>query len=409
MSRNTDYQFVPTDAESVEAQLVSYYEKLTGASLQPADPMRLLFKTVAYVIVLERADTNYTGNQNIPSRAAGANLDTLAELFNVSGRPDAQPAVCTERFYISEAQESAILIPAGTRVTDTSSTLVWETVADAYVSIGETYVDVQIRCQTPGTAGNGYTPGQINTFVDLYDYCSACENTTTSDDGADAATDEEFYDLMRASMDSYSTAGALGSYIYWAKSVSTEIADVVANSPTPGEVKLYVLMNDGTKGSEEIKKAALAACNAEEHRPLTDHVTTADPEEVSYNITLTYYIQTDAEKSAAAIQADVDAAVKEYVAWQCGRFGRDINPDKLRDYLFSAGVKRVVLTEPEFQMLYTGKEIDEATFQAAHTPQIARGVLLAGVRPAVRRAGPVQQRDPPDGADHHQSDPGHQG
>lgn len=372
MSRATDYQFVPTDTESTEAQMVSYYERLTGASLAPADPMRLLFKTVAYAIVLERADTNYTGNQNIPSRAAGANLDALAELYNVSGRPDAQPAVCTERFHISEAQESAILIPAGTRVTDTSATLVWETVADAYVPIGDTHVDVQIRCQTPGVVGNGYTAGQINTFVDLYDYCSACENTTTSDDGADAATDEEFYDLLRSSMDAFSTAGALGSYIYWAKSVSTEISDVVANSPSAGEVRLYVLMSDGTKASEEIKKAALAACSAAEHRPLTDHVETADPEEVTYNITLTYYIQSDAEKSAAAIEADVDAAVKQYVAWQCGRFGRDINPDKLRNFLFSAGVKRVVLTEPEFKVLYTGKEVDEATFLATHTPQLAK-------------------------------------
>lgn len=96
----------------------------------------------------------------------------------------AQAAVCTERFHISEAQTTAILIPAGTRVTDASGTLTWETVADAYVSIGETYADVQIRCQTVGAVGNGYAVGQINTFVDLFDYCERCENLTASDDGA---------------------------------------------------------------------------------------------------------------------------------------------------------------------------------------------------------------------------------
>ena len=56
------------------------------------------------------------------------------------------------------------------------------------------------------------------------------------------ATCGTVHELMRASMDAYSCAGARGGYIYWAKQVSTEIVDVVANSPVPGEVKIYVLM-----------------------------------------------------------------------------------------------------------------------------------------------------------------------
>lgn len=121
--------------------------------------------------------------------------------------PAAQAAVCTERFHISEAQSTAILIPAGTRVTDASGTLIWETVADAYVSVGATHADVQIRCQTAGAVGQRATPlDQINTFIDLFDYCESCENLTVSDDGADEATDDEFYELMRASQDAYSCA-----------------------------------------------------------------------------------------------------------------------------------------------------------------------------------------------------------
>jgi len=140
--RNTGYQFVSTDTEAVESLLISIYEKIAGVSVKPASPEKLFIQFVAAVVIQERGLNNYTGNQNIPSRAEGENLDALAELFYVTQRPAAQAAVCTERFHISEAQTTAILIPAGTRVTDASGTLTWETVADAYVSIGETYADV---------------------------------------------------------------------------------------------------------------------------------------------------------------------------------------------------------------------------------------------------------------------------
>ena len=83
-------------------------------------------------------------------------------------------------------------MPAGTRVTDTSSTLIWETTADAYIAIGDTYVDVSVQCQTTGTAGNGYAVGQINTIVDVFDYYDSCENITESDGGSNEATDDEY-------------------------------------------------------------------------------------------------------------------------------------------------------------------------------------------------------------------------
>ena len=297
------------------------------------------------------------------SRAEGENLDALAELFYVTQRPAAQAAVCTERFHISEAQTTAILIPSGTRVTDASGTLTWETVADAYVSIGETYADVQIRCQTVGAVGNGYAVGQINTFVDLFDYCERCENLTASDDGADQATDDEFYELMRASQDAYSCAGAKGGYIYFAKQVSTKIADVVANSPSDGAVDLYVLMDDGTIATTEIKNAVLAACNDDTVRPLTDKVSVKDPQKVSYNITFTYYVPKDSSLSSTEIKAAVDKAVAEFVAWQCGKLGRDINPSVLIGKLMQTGIKRVALTSPVFTTLRDGS--DDTTPQVA--------------------------------------------
>ena len=272
------------------------------------------------------------------------------------------------RFHISEARETAILIPAGTRVTDASSTLVWETVTDVYVGIGDTYADVQIRCQTPGVVGNDYAIGQINTIVDLFDYYDHCENTTASDDGADEATDDEYYELMRASQDAFSTAGPKGGYIYIAKQVSTEIADVVANSPSAGKVALYVLMDDGTIATQETKSAVLAACSEDSKRPLTDSVEVKDPQTVEYDIKFTYYIPSESTSSSADIEAAVDAVVKEYVSWQCSKLGRDINPSKLIGLLMQTGIKRVDLTSPSFTALKDGS--DNAAPQVAEVGEI---------------------------------------
>ena len=361
--RDAQYPFIPTDAGALVSALVSGYERLTGASVQPASPEKLFIQCVADVLLQERALNNYTGNQNIPSRASGENLDALGELFYVTERPAAQPAVCSQRFHISQAQAAAILIPAGTRVTDASGALVWETVEDVYVGIGDTCADVQVRCQTPGVAGNGYAAGQLNTLIDLFDYYDHCENTTASDGGADEASDGEYYELMRASMDAYSTAGPQGGYIYHAKRVSTKIADVAANSPTPGTVDLYVLMDDGTIAQPEIKNAVLAACSADTVRPLTDLVSVKDPETAAYDIAFTYYIPAESPLSPADIEAAVDAAVKQYVAWQCGRLGRDINPSYLIGLLMQTGIKRVDLTAPAFTVLRDGSNQD--------TPQVA--------------------------------------
>lgn len=364
MSRNPEYQFVSTDTEELITSLVAAYERITGVTVQPASPEKLFIQWVANVIVLERTQLNYVGNQNIPSRAEGKNLDALSEMFFVRKRPAARPAKSTERFTISEAQEFAVLIPAGTRVTDSSQKVFWQTVEDAYVPAGDTSIDVAIECQTAGASGNGFTVGQINTLVDIFDYYISCTNITTSEDGSDEASDDEFYNLLRASMDGYSTAGTRGGYIYFAREVSSEIGNVVANQPSPGCVNIYVLKTDGTLAGEELKAAVLDACSADEVRPLTDSVSVVDGEVVDFDIDFTYYTATSSAKSATEISGAVQRAVADYVTWQCAKFGRDINPDKLREYLLSTGIKRVDLRSPNFTVLRDGH--DDTVPQVAH-------------------------------------------
>ena len=71
MSRNTEYQFVPTDGDDIISILVAMYEKITGTAVRPASPEMLFIRWAGAVIIQERVLNNYTGNQNVPSRAEG--------------------------------------------------------------------------------------------------------------------------------------------------------------------------------------------------------------------------------------------------------------------------------------------------------------------------------------------------
>lgn len=226
MSRNPLYQFVDTDTTKLEAALVDAYEAIVGHSAQPSSPERIFIAWVASIILQERVYLNHAGNQNIPSRAEGANLDALGELFYQHTRPAATSSTVTMRFNISEAQTSAVLIPKGTRVSN-GQNMFWATVEDRYIAAGQTYGDVTAECMTAGTAGNGYLAGQIATIVDVFDYYTSCTNLTESGGGSDAPTDDEFYEQLRQSEDNYSTAGPKGGYIAKAKAVSNDIADSI--------------------------------------------------------------------------------------------------------------------------------------------------------------------------------------
>lgn len=371
MSRaaDSDYQFVPADIDTILNTLIQQYELITDSTVKPSSPERLFLSWVASALVEAYAAINYAGNQNIPSRAEGENLDAIAQLFFSNTRPSATSATVTMRFTISEAQTSAILIPAGTRVTTSAGDPIFATKSDTYIAIGDTYSDVVCECEEEGTVGNGYAAGQINTLIDVdnilyYDHCASIDD---SDGGSDEPNDDEFYNQMVASEDAYSCAGARGAYEYWAKTVSTDIKDVVVNSPDPGTIAIHILMNDGTIASTEIKNSVKAACDADSVRPLTDYVTVVDPDTVDYDVTLTYYLSEDSSESAAELEEAIENTVDEYVAWQQAKLGRDINPSKLIAMVIAAGAKRVELTAPTYQHLKDGR--DPANVE---TPQIGQ-------------------------------------
>ncbi len=379
MSRGNDYQFVSTDSEAIVADLTAKYEDLTGHTLLPSDPDKLFIQWVAGIIIQQRVIVNYAANQNIPSRADGENLDALGEMiYNVS-RPQAKPAKCVVRFRLSAPQETAIPIPKGTRVTDNSGSLIWSTTVDTAVEIGAVIIDVPVICEKEGTIGNGYAPGQINKLIDVDKvmYYASCENIETSNSGTECASDSEYYELMRAGLEAFSTAGPKGAYEFHAKAVSTSIADVCAINPIekPGYVNIFAIMTNGEIADDGTKNAIFEACNDDKVRPLTDIIEVLDPIVIDFNIELTYYIDRNSQKSSADIETAIRSAVDEYADWQCKKIGRDINPSRLMWLLKDTGAKRVDIKLPVFTYLRDGS--DRLTPQVAHTDR-AEAVIVNG-------------------------------
>lgn len=339
--------FVETDTEKLVNSLIQSYEMFTGRTLYPADPARLFILWIADIIVQERVNIDFSAKQNLPRYAEGEYLDSLAELFKDAFRLEPEKARTKLRFTLSIPLEVATIIPAGTRAT-VDGEIIFATLSAMTIPAGEASGEVAAECLTAGKIGNGFVPGQINQLIDIFPYFGTVENVSESDGGADEESDAAFYQRMRESVETFSTAGPLGAYEYYAKSASSLISDVRANSPSPGTVEVRVLLQGGMLPGEEILKEVSDILNADTVRPLTDHVTVAAPETVSYDIDFTYYTQEGGPLSDETVAENVTSAVAQFKEWQTAKMGRDVNPSYLVSMLMQAGVKRVEIRSPAF-------------------------------------------------------------
>lgn len=330
--------FLETDAETIRSQIITGFEKASGDTLAAGDPRRLFLLSIADVIIQQRTAINLAAQQNLLSYAQGNYLDALGQLLAVERMAESK-AVTTLEFTLSQALGSVYTIPAGTQVTN--GVVTFETDEDLLIPIGETTGEVSASCTVAGPVGNDYLAGQINTIVTPMTFVSGAQNTTITTGGADAESDPDFADRIRLAPNSFSVAGPEKAYVYHAKSVSPAIIDVKVNSPTPGEVDVYVLLTDGTLPTEDTLEQIEEHLSDENIRPLTDYVVVKAPTASNYEIELHYWISQEDSSKAAQIQADVEAAVEQYRLWQQTKIGRDITPGKLLQLVFAAGASRV--------------------------------------------------------------------
>ena len=347
-------EFVDTDTEALEQKLITGYEKITGRTLYPADPVRVFILWLASVIIQERILINESAKQNIPRYATGENLDSVSEIFKNTKRLEATAAKTTLQFTISTTLTQDYIITDELEVT-VDGNINFVTLGNIVFKAGTNTAEVQAVCTTPGTIGNEFMAGQINKLVsDEFMYFKAVSNITASGGGSDKESDAAFYNRMRESEESHTTAGPRNSFKYHAKSVSSLISDASAESPSEGVVDVRIMLYNGELPGEELIKKVQDYLNADDVRPMTDTVTVSAPDTVPFDIEATYYISSEKASSTQEIQAAVEAGTDSYVLWQTQKMGRDVNPSYFNAVLMESGIKRVVITSPEFVKIPKG-------------------------------------------------------
>ncbi|MBE3586577.1 MAG: baseplate J/gp47 family protein [Thermoanaerobacter sp.] len=339
--------FAEKSVQQIEAEIMNAYEEAAGYRLAAADPRRKFLQAIAKIIAVQRSLIDFAAKQNLLAYSTGDYLDHIGAFSNTE-RLQPTYATTIERFNLSTAFDQ--IIPAGTRVT-AGDNVFFATTKDVVVQGGQTYVDVEVQCTEAGTIGNGYLPGEINILVDPIQWVQSVENITESEGGADLEDDDQYAERIRQALESFSVAGPTGAYEYWARTTSQSIIDVAVRSPSAGTVEIRPLLENGEIPGQEILDAVLAVCNDKKIRPLTDQVQVLAPEQVSYDITLTYYIRTEDSSLESSIQERVNQAIEDYKLWQKSKLGRDIDPSELITRVKNAGAKRVTVTAPVYQQL----------------------------------------------------------
>ena len=344
--------------DDVQSEMVADYEakykEVTGRTLtlRRADPETLKLYAVSVQIFQILMHIDKAGKMDLLKYAYGYFLDNLGAHRGVTRLP-AYPAKATVRFTLSAVQTSAVTIPQGTRVSN-GDILYFATDDVAEIAIGSTYVDVPCTCLDDGEVGNGQIAGVLNTLVDPIAYIGSVANTEETTGGSEIESDEDFADRIYLAPGSYSVAGPTDAYIYHTKSYSSSIGDVEVSSPDACEVEVRFLMADNSMPTAGIISEVQEYLSADDKRPLTDQLTVLAPTGQNFNIDVTYYINKSDTDKAVSIQAAVNAAVAEYIAWQTGTIGKDINPSVLTQMMVAAGAKRVNVVSPAFTTVPTG-------------------------------------------------------
>ena len=237
-----DISFLTTDPAQIEAEIITTFEKASGRTLAAGDPVRLFLLSLAAVIVTQRSAIDAAAKQNLLSYSQGKYLDAFGLLLSVERLAESK-AVTTLRFTLSRTLGSVVTIPKGTEVTN--GTVTFATLKDLDIPVGSLTGDVTAECTESGEVGNDYLAGQITTIVKPMTFVASAENVTITSGGASAESDLDYANRIRLAPNSFSVAGPEKAYAYHAKSVNSAIVDVCIESPTPGEVDVYVLLTGG--------------------------------------------------------------------------------------------------------------------------------------------------------------------
>lgn len=358
--------FVNINAETVYEEIVRNIESDLGEKLHEGDEKKLFIKSLIPIIMALKNDINDTANQNFLENSREEKTDAIANSYFDTKRLKPTKASCSGKAVLSEVQKKDILIPSGTKITS-DGIRIFEIKENYIVKAGQKEVDVKLVSTSTGEKYNGILAGKINHIIDPIAYVSEIYNTEISKEGSDIEDDKSYRERARLEMESKSCAGPEGAYEYYAYSADNSISAVKVVSPSPGTVRILVVVDNGESPSDEILKKVYDECSPRDRRPLTDKVETGTPEIVEYDIDLTYYLDknfhTYEGKWRKAIEGEnfdyESGAIRTFINWQQEDIGRSINVEELKFQILNSatyevdnrtlsGVRKLIINSPGY-------------------------------------------------------------
>lgn len=307
MAELTVPEFFSANAFEIKEDMIAYYEGITGKTLQPAEVEMFLFGAYCYRETVWRNNANNTALQNLLEFSTFPVLDFLVEGVGVKRTPP-QKAQTKIRFVL-DAGHPAFTIQAGTRISHSQGTPVFEVMEDTLVAISVLEIDVQCESLTTGSDSNGFAIGTIATLIDSFTYFDSCENIDITAGGSAEETDEQLRKRAFLAPAAFSMAGPLDAYKFHALGAHPDILDVSVEGPeigkvfpSAGTVAIYPL-TAVVPTPEVVLQAVRNACDGAKNRPDTDTVFVAAPTAVNYaiQVDLTLYNGADDDFIVAAI------------------------------------------------------------------------------------------------------------
>lgn len=168
-------------------------------------------------------------------------------------------------------------------------------------------------------------------------------------DGSEAASGTDYTATYEDELLTLTLSGALAD----AENVTIEITRNMY-----GRVKIVPICAGGEIPDEEVLADVLAACTADDVKPLTDIVTVEAPAVEYYDIELIYYTNKANESEVIKNVEGSGGAIDQYIYWQGSALDQDINPDELRARILKpdwedglTGASRVEIVKPVYKEL----------------------------------------------------------
>jgi phage-related baseplate assembly protein len=367
--------FCVTDVAALQNAVVQGFQNAwyadTGEriTLTLADRRTNFLYSLINYLVQDRQLIDVSAKQNLLPFAGDGFIDNLAVIFGpLAARLPAAGAVTTLQFTLQTVNAvSSSLIPKGTTVQSSSTSLVFATNSDLVIPAGFSHGFIAATCTTAGAGGNGLLPGDLAAVTGwTQPFNVSVTNTEATIGGADTETTEAYRIRLYTITDSYSPAGPKGRYKSYAQAVSSAIADVSVMGPedglNPGEVVVTLLLQNGAFPNQALIDQVYAFLNGDTVRDFCAHLTVAAPAPVAYSVTVKWWNDITYTGDLVALQLSVNAAVNNWILNNKTALGGSINPSTLVTAVRNAGASYCEVPLPariQLQLNQVGQIVDD--------------------------------------------------